>query len=142
MKKLFFILSLIILTIQLNAQTDSLTINIDSLAVKQTEAYEVIDPIEPMPKFPGDQDSLRTFIERNNNWRVGKETIVGKVFVGFVVEQDGSITNIEILKGLHKACDTEAKRIVSLMPNWKPAEIQGKPIRSKMMLPITFDGMK
>lgn len=142
MRQLLIILVFISLTNELSAQTDSLTILLDSIAPEQTDESVMIDPVETMPEFPGGKDSLRTFIERNNNWQVGQLTIVGKVFVGFVVEQDGSITNIEIIRGLYETCDTEAKRIVGLMPNWKPAELQGKPVRIKMILPITFDGMK
>ncbi|WP_258101058.1 energy transducer TonB [Marinoscillum pacificum] len=143
MRQLLKILTLLIFSLQLNAQTDSLRIVIDSIPTDTTEAFvEIIDPVETMPVFPGGQDSLRTFIERNNNWQVGRETIVGKVFIAFVVEVDGSITNIEIMRGLHPSCDEEAKRIIGLMPNWKPGEQMGTPVRTKMILPIAFDGLK
>lgn len=92
--------------------------------------------------FPGGNDSLRGFIERNNNWKVGRETTVGKVFVEFMVEKDGSVTNIEVLKGLNESCDEEAKRIVSILPKFKPGEQSNVPVRMRMVLPITFDGMK
>jgi len=126
----------------LHAQSDSLEITIDSIEPIQVGDVEFIDPIEIWPEFPGGKDSLRNFIDQNNKWQVGNETIVGKVYVAFVVEIDGSISNIEIMRGLHATCDKEAKRIISLMPNWKPGKQMGITVRTRMIIPITFDGMK
>lgn len=142
MRKVLILLSFITVSIQLNAQTDSLRILDDSIAFEQTGEVEIIDPIETMPEFPGGQDSLRAFIDRNNSWQVGQLTIVGRVYVAFVVEKDGSITNIEIMRGLNESCDKEAKRIIGLMPNFKPGEQMGIPVRMKMIVPITLDGVK
>lgn len=136
-------LTLVFIGLELNAQTDSLEVLIDSIPTDTTERLtEIIDPVETMPVFPGGQDSLRTFIATNNNWTVGQETITGRVYIAFVVEADGSITNIEIMRGLHPTCDEEAKRIVKMMPKWKPGEFRGTPVRTKVVLPITFDGLK
>ena len=142
MRPIVIILIFLTVSIQSIAQTDSLRISIDSIELDQKGNVEIIDPIETMPEFPAGQDSLRTFIERNNNWQVGRETIVGTVYIAFVVEKDGRVTNIEIVRGLSETCDKEAKRIISLMPNWKPGEQMGIPVRTKMIVPIAFDGMK
>jgi len=142
MRQLLTILTLLTFSQQLNAQTDSLSIPFDSTSSELTEQEELIYPIETMPQFPGGQDSLRVFIEQNNNWKVTDETISGKVFISFVVELDGSVSNIEILRGLHPTCDEEARRIISLLPKWKPGEQLGTPVRTKLVLPITFDGLK
>lgn len=142
MRYLLITFGLLIPVIGLYAQDDSLNILIDSVTSKQSEIHEIIYPIETIPEFPGGEDSLYMFVERNNNWRVGRATIVGKVFVGFIIEEDGSISNIEVMKSLNKVCDIEAKRIVSIMPKWKSDKLYGKPVRTKMILPITFDGMK
>jgi periplasmic protein TonB len=142
MRHLITILTFLTVSIQVSGQSESLGIPVDSIAPWQTGNYELIDPFETMPEFPGGQDSLRTFIEQNNNWRAGQETIVGKVYIAFVVEKDGSITNIEILRGLSQTCDKEAKRIIGMMPNWKPGEQMGVPVRVKMIVPIIFDGMR
>ncbi len=85
---------------------------------------------------------MNAFIERNNQWTVGQETIVGKVYVGFVVEVDGTITNIEIMKSLHETCDLEAIRIVKLMPKWQPGKFNDVIVPTKMVLPIAFEGLK
>jgi TonB family protein len=67
-----------------------------------------------------------------------KNKIEGRVFVSFIVEKDGSITNVKVLRGLGSGCDEEAIRIVEKMPNWTPGSNSGKPINVKFTLPIRF----
>jgi periplasmic protein TonB len=64
--------------------------------------------------------------------------IEGRVFVQFIVEKDGSISNAQTIKGIGGGCDEEATRVVQSSPNWKPAKQRGKPVRQRMILPITF----
>jgi protein TonB len=64
--------------------------------------------------------------------------IQGKVFVEFVVEKDGTITNVRTLKGIGAGCDEEAVRVVGLAPKWQPGKQRGRPVRQKMILPINF----
>jgi periplasmic protein TonB len=64
--------------------------------------------------------------------------IEGKVFVQFIVEKDGSITDVQTAKGIGAGCDEEAVRVVSSSPKWKPAKQRGKAVRQRMVLPITF----
>ena len=68
--------------------------------------------------------------------------IEGKVFVEFVVEKDGSITDVKAIKGIGAGCDEEAIRVVSESPKWKPAKQRGKSVRQRMVLPITFKTSK
>jgi len=64
--------------------------------------------------------------------------IEGKVFVEFVIEKDGSLTDVKAIKGIGAGCDEEAVRIVQSAPKWKPGKQRGKPVRQKMVLPISF----
>jgi periplasmic protein TonB len=64
--------------------------------------------------------------------------IEGKVFVEFVVEKDGSLTDVKSIKGIGAGCDEEAVRVISEAPKWKPAKQRGKAVRQRMVLPITF----
>lgn len=64
--------------------------------------------------------------------------IEGKVFVEFVIEKDGSVSDVKAIKGIGAGCDEEAIRVVSETPKWKPAKQRGKPVRQRMVLPITF----
>ena len=102
----------------------------------------IIDPVETMPSFPSGEDSLKAYLNKNNQWRVGQLTVEGKVFVGFIVSEAGEIKEIKILKNLCPSCDKEALRLVENMPNWIPAEENGKPVSRRMVLPIGFNGLK
>jgi protein TonB len=64
--------------------------------------------------------------------------IEGKVFVEFVIEKDGSITDVKAIKGIGAGCDEEAVRVVGGAPHWKPGKQRGKPVRQRMVLPISF----
>lgn len=64
--------------------------------------------------------------------------IGGKVYVEFIVERDGSITNVKSIKGIGAGCDEEAVRVVSMAPKWNPGKQRGKPVRQRMILPISF----
>jgi TonB family protein len=67
-----------------------------------------------------------------------RQGVQGKVFVEFIVEKDGTISNVRTIKGIGGGCDEEAERVVRLSPNWNPGLLHGKPVRQKMVLPITF----
>lgn len=91
-----------------------------------------------MPQFIGGIDSLKKFISRNFDLSVDKTCSVGKIYLKFAVEENGTLTNIKVLRGLSNKLDAEAIRVLSIMPKWKPAKINGKPIRMFMNLPLKF----
>jgi periplasmic protein TonB len=62
----------------------------------------------------------------------------GKVYIQFVVEKDGSITDVHTIKGIGGGCDEEAERVIKISPKWKAAKQRGRPVRQRMVLPITF----
>jgi periplasmic protein TonB len=64
--------------------------------------------------------------------------IEGRVFVQFIVEKDGTMTDVQAIKGIGGGCDEEAIRVVATSPKWKPAKQRGKAVRQRMILPITF----
>ena len=71
--------------------------------------------------------------------QIAKETgITGTVIVTFVIEKNGSISNIQVLKGIGGGCDEEAVRVIRLMPKWKPGRQKGKSVRVQFNLPIRF----
>ena len=94
----------------------------------------IIEP-EAYPEFKGGQEALRKYLEENLVYpeKARKDSIEGKVIVSFVVEMDGSLTEIEILKSVNPLLDQEAIRVVRQMPKWEPGDE-----REKMALPITF----
>ena len=93
-----------------------------------------------MPKFPGGGPALDNFVKETMNYpessKAKKEQ--GKVYVMFVVEKDGSITDISVKKGVSEALNKEAARIVGLMPAWEPGKNRGKVVRTRYTLPIVF----
>ncbi|GAB5416476.1 MAG: hypothetical protein Crog4KO_09370 [Crocinitomicaceae bacterium] len=90
--------------------------------------------------FPGGQEALQRFIVNNV---VYPETSIdmdeqGKVYLSFVVEKDGKISQVKVERGVSKDLDREAKRIVRAMPNWEAGEVKGKKVRTRCRLPIVF----
>ncbi len=96
--------------------------------------------VEQKPVFPGGQKALMEFLKSNLVYpkAARDSSIQGRVIIKFTVEKDGSITDVEVVRGVHPALDEEAVRVVSMMPKWQPAMRKGDPIRSKFSLPIYF----
>ncbi len=94
-------------------------------------------PSEDMPIFPG---NINKWISQNIKYPplAADNGIQGKVYLKFVVEKDGSISNIEVIRGVDPSLDKEAVRVISKMPKWKPGKQRGKPVRVSYNLPITF----
>ncbi len=101
---------------------------------------EIFTIVEEQPGFPGGEAALMEFLGKNITYPpMARESgIQGTVFVTFVVEPDGSVTNVKILRGIGGGCDEEAIRVVKNMPKWKPGKQRGKPVRVQFNLPIRF----
>lgn len=106
----------------------------------QSVTDTIYNNIEIMPEFPGGFSELMNFLTSNVNYPESAKTnnIEGRTLVSFVVEKDGSITDIEVLRGFDKDCDAEAVRVVSTMPKWKPGVKDGETVRCRFTLPFTF----
>lgn len=91
---------------------------------------------EEMPLFIGGNDSLKKFISGNFNLSVDNRCWEGRIFLKFAVEKDGTLTNIKVIRGLSDYLDKEAVRVLSIMPKWKPATRNGKPIKMFINLPM------
>jgi TonB family protein len=88
--------------------------------------------------FPTGETGLNNYLEKEFSWKQGQLTFEGKVYVKFVVDEGGEISDVNVLRGLCEECDLEAIRIVRNMPNWLPATKHNKPIRSEVVIPIRF----
>jgi periplasmic protein TonB len=96
--------------------------------------------VEQMPEFPGGQDALFSYIKTNLSYpaearKNGKE---GKVYIKFVVDQEGKITDAAVARGVDPLLDAEALRIVNSLPDWKPGFQGGKAVKVSYMLPFSF----
>jgi protein TonB len=107
----------------------------------QEEEDEVFIVVEEDPEFPGGLQALSQFIADNIKYpQLAKENnITGRVFVSFVVEKDGRVGQVKILRDIGGGCGNEAVRVVKLMPKWKPGKQRGKPVRTQFNLPVNFD---
>ena len=110
----------------------------DAVVPKKTEDIFVL--VEKQPEFPGGESALIEYINKNISYpqQARDKNIQGTVFVTFVIEANGSISNAKILKGIGGGCDEEAIRIVKNMPPWEPGKQRGKPVRVQYNLPIKF----
>lgn len=107
---------------------------------KWPDTTVVIDFVDPEPEFPGGYSALIEFIKENVQYpeQALADSIQGRVYVSFVVDSTGKITQPEVARGIHPLLDAEALRVVQLMPDWIPAELNGKRYKTRVRLPITF----
>ena len=113
------------------------------MEVKEEEEVveeEVFLVVEDDPEFPGGLSALSQYLASNIKYpQLAKENnITGKVFVSFVVEKDGSVGQVKILRDIGGGCGAEAVRVVKSMPKWKPGKQRGKPVRTQFNLPVDF----
>jgi len=130
MKKYFFAI-LILLTISINDYAQ----NIDT-----TDTEPIFSIAEEPAQYPGGNEALLKFIHENIKYprEAIKNKISGTVYVQFVVEKDGSISDIKVVRWIGGICDEEAVRVITKMPNWIPAKQKGIPVRSFYVIPIAF----
>lgn len=109
--------------------------------IAEEKADEIFTIVEELPTFMGggNGEFLKWVGERlKYPSKAADANVQGKVFIQFVIEKDGSITDITVLKGIGFGADEEAVRIVGSAPKWSPGKQRGKPVRLRMILPITF----
>ena len=96
--------------------------------------------VEVMPQYPGGQIAMMKYIMENMKYpeQAMKKGIQGRVAVSFIVEKDGSISNVRPIHSVHTLLDKEAVRVVKSMPKWSPGKQHGKPVRVQLIVPIMF----
>lgn len=125
-------------------EDEQVVVETPPIVIEQDPEPEPEAPIVDYPdqeaEFPGGMAAMKQFLADNIKYpeiamEMGDQ---GKVFVEFVVEKDGSISQIKILRGVSKEIDREAKRVVGIMPKWAPAEAKGESVRARCRIPINF----
>jgi len=120
---------------------------IETIEVVEDEiiVIDIVEPVVDFPdieaQFPGGEEMMRKWMQENIVYpEIAMENgDQGKVYLKFVVEVDGKITNVEVMKGTTRDLDNEAKRLVREMPKWDPGETKGKKVRTSFTLPINFE---
>ena len=104
------------------------------------EENKVFDVVEQMPSYPGGMGALMQYLSNNIKYPVIAEEngIQGRVICTFVVERDGSITDVRVAKSVDPSLDKEACRVIKSMPHWIPGKQNGSAVRVKYTLPVTF----
>lgn len=133
---------------------EEIEINMDTEVTEQTKVEEVKiqeveekeDPdqiflvVEETAAPTGGMPAFYEYVSKKLKYpaQARRMGIEGKVFVEFVIERDGSITDVKAIKGIGAGCDEEAVRVLQSAPKWKPGKQRGKPVRQRMVLPIAF----
>jgi TonB family protein len=114
--------------------------SISMKVMEDNDQNDVFQIVEKMPVFPGEEEALSKFLSENIKYpeQALKDTIQGRVFVNFIVEKDGSVSNAKIARGVTESLDNEALRVINMMPKWIPGMQRGKPVRVSFTLPINF----
>ena len=96
--------------------------------------------VEVLPEYPGGPVEFMKWLTKNLRYPAEaiRKKVQGKVVAQFIVNDDGSITELKIIKSLNAACDQEALRVLRMMPKWKPGKQLGKPVASRFTLPVLF----
>jgi protein TonB len=115
-------------------------IQIAQTVEKEKEEEKIFVIVEEMPEFPGGELSLRKYIASAIKYpTVAQENgVQGTVFVSFVVDRDGGVSDVKVVRGVDPSVDKEAMRVVSTLPKWKPGKQRGKPVRVSYSVPIHF----
>jgi protein TonB len=130
--------------IEIDAETDD-DEEIEEQVIQEEEQEdekedEIFVFVEDQPTFPGGDEARIKYLQDNIHYpEMAKESgIQGTVYVTFVVEKDGRISNVKILRGIGGGCDEEAVRIIKNMPKWKPGKQRGRAVRAQFNMPIRF----
>ena len=117
-----------------------LTASLNYAQVQHESDTVIFIDVEEPPTFPGGDSALVAYLKHNLHYPPAEKEkgIQGKVFVGFVIEKDGVVSNVEVKRGIGEECDAEAVRVVKEMPNWEPGKQSGIVVRMGMVLPISF----
>lgn len=133
MKTNFITILLLLGTLSLKAQQVSIPNN-------QANDTTIYNKVDKDPEYNGGVEKLNKFLSDNLIYPKddGEQTIQGKVIVTFIIEKDGSLSNLKIVRGLSPKIDKESLRVLMLSPNWIPGFINGYPVRCLYTLPLQF----
>jgi protein TonB len=130
--------------IEIDVEADQETIMQDFVPVveeeEQVQEMEIFQVVETMPSFPGGDAARMKFLQENITYpQMARESgIQGIVYATFVVEPNGSVSDVRIMRGIGGGCDEEAIRVIKSMPKWNPGMQRGKPVRVQFTMPIKF----
>jgi len=119
-----------VLAFSVNAQEDE----------KVRKKGDIFFEVDVMPEYPGGKEGVKTFIMENVKYpeKAKKNKISGKVFVQFIVDENGEVTNAKVIRAVSPELDEEALRVINSMEKWTPGKEKGKPVKVQFTVPIQF----
>ncbi len=124
------------------AQDGPTTVTFDEPVAEVIEENdnEIFTVVEQNPEFPGGYEAMMAFVKQNMKYppNARRMDIEGTVYVGFVVNKDGSISDVKVLRGIMTECDNEAIRVIKAMPPWKPGRQNGRNVNVRFTVPLKF----
>jgi protein TonB len=116
------------------------TVNAQKTVVSQNKDQKVFDVVEQMPEYPGGMQAMLDYLSANIKYPADalKQKVEGRVIASFVVETDGSVSDIKLHKKVFPSLDSEAVRVIEGMPRWIPGKQKGKAVRVKYTIPVIF----
>ena len=106
----------------------------------QVQSAPVYQFVEQMPQFPGGDQAMMEYLKKNLRYPIvaRENEVQGRVIVRFVVNEDGKVSDVVIMRDIGSGCGQEAVRVVKMMPKWLPGKQNGKPVKTYFTLPVTF----
>jgi protein TonB len=147
MKKTLLLICLATSAVVANAQQSTpksgdpnAEIKIDAPVTTSENNTQIFTAVEQEPSFPGGMEQFYRFLQTNIRYpaKAFENNVQGKVFLTFVVEKDGSLTDIKVVRGIGSGCDEEARRVFTISPKWKPGIQNGRPVRVQYTMPVSF----
>jgi|WetSurMetagenome_2_1015567.scaffolds.fasta_scaffold351024_1 periplasmic protein TonB len=119
------------------AQSQSATSTVIPALIDSPQGYDLLDQF---PTFPGGDELLTEYLKNNIRYpkKATDNRIKGRVFASFIIEKNGSISNLEIIKGLGYGCDEQVLTALQQMPLWTPGKIEDQNVRVKLLIPVEF----
>lgn len=114
--------------------------NLNTAMAQEKNTDKVFEKVDKMPEYPGGLEALMTEVAQNVTYPVEakKNKVEGKVFVSFIIDEKGKVTNAKVQKGVDPQLDNEALRVVKLLKDWTPAQQDNKNVKVSMVLPVKF----
>jgi TonB family protein len=123
-----------------NSKDDALTVESQKPESHDDSKLYDIGNVQIAPEYRGGQKALAMFLASRLRYpaKARENRIQGKVYIGFVIENNGSLSEFKVIRGIGSGCDEEAIRVLKLSPNWKAGIMNGSPVRTSYTLPISF----
>jgi len=128
------------LDIESNEETKVAPVNVQQEPIKEEKADQIFTIVEDQPTPKGGMTAFYKYVAKHMEYpsQARRMNIEGKVYVQFVVDKDGTLTDVKVLKGIGAGCDKEAISIIQNAPKWNPGKQRGRPVKVRMVIPIVF----